>query len=219
MNGQSVFGGPRMVETPFPNPEGRPGPSFVTRMRAKRAMDLAISVPALVLLLPVFAIVSLAIWLDSRGSAVFRQRRVGKNEELYTLYKFRTMFVGTPNVATAEVGKLARSPITRVGAFLRRASIDELPQLVNVVRGEMSLVGPRPALPSQENVNRLRREAGVEALLPGITGWAQINGRDELGDAEKVAYDAEYLRRQSLGFDLLILVRTFNPVVTGKGNR
>jgi O-antigen biosynthesis protein WbqP len=111
------------------------------------------------------------------------------------------------------------SPVTRIGGVLRRLSLDELPQLVNVIRGEMSLVGPRPALPAQTELNTKRALAGVDALLPGITGWAQINGRDELDVDAKVARDTWYLRRRSLGLDIMILVRTLFPVFTGRGNR
>lgn len=120
---------------------------------------------------------------------------------------------------TDQMMKQATSPVTRSGKFLRRASLDELPQLINVLRGEMSLVGPRPALPSQDFVNRSRKESGADALLPGITGWAQVCGRDDLVDAEKVKHDAFYRAHQSLRLDLIILARTIAAVFSGRGTR
>jgi Sugar transferases involved in lipopolysaccharide synthesis len=184
-----------------------------------RVLDLLIAVPALIFALPLLALVAVAVRLDSPGPALFRQTRVGRFGVPFTLLKFRTMAWGTPDIPTAEMAKQARCPVTRVGAFLRRYSLDELPQLLNVVRGEMSLVGPRPALPSQTELNAARRAAGVDLLRPGITGWAQINGRDDLSDAEKVACDAYYARNRSLALDIKILLYTFLPVLTGKGNR
>lgn len=186
---------------------------------SKRCLDLLIGIPALILLAPVFAACAVAVRLDSSGPAIFRQVRVGRSAQPFTLLKFRTMHVGTPNLSTAEMSRQAKSPITRVGAFLRRYSLDELPQLINILRGEMSLVGPRPALPTQSVVNELRHQAGVDDLLPGITGWAQINGRDDLSDDEKVACDAWYRANQSLWLDLKILVHTALPVFSGRGNR
>jgi lipopolysaccharide/colanic/teichoic acid biosynthesis glycosyltransferase len=186
---------------------------------AKRCFDLLLALPALILLAPVFAVCALAIRLDSPGPALFRQARVGRGSRPFTLIKFRTMHIGTPTLSTEEMARQAKSPVTRVGAFLRRYSLDELPQLINILRGEMSLVGPRPALPSQTVVNELRRQIGVEDLLPGITGWAQINGRDDLSDDEKVARDAWYRANISLWLDLKILVLTVLPVLSGRGNR
>jgi O-antigen biosynthesis protein WbqP len=185
----------------------------------KRAFDVFIALPALLLLSPVFAIIFLAIRLNSPGPALFRQRRVGRDGQEFTLLKFRTMHYGTPDLPTSEMTKRAVSPVTTVGKFLRRTSLDELPQLVNILRGEMSLVGPRPALPSQTLVNTLREQRGVHDLLPGITGWAQINGRDNLSDEEKVAHDAYYRTHISPGLDLKIILRTFLAVFTGQGNR
>jgi O-antigen biosynthesis protein WbqP len=186
---------------------------------SKRGLDVLIAVPSLVLIGPLFVLCALAIRLDSRGPVLFRQTRVGRGGRPFTLLKLRTMHVDTPNLPTSEMARQAKSHVTRVGAFLRRYSLDEIPQLVNVIRGEMSLVGPRPALPSQMLVNELRRQTGVEALLPGITGWAQINGRDDLSDDEKVACDAYYRANWSLSLDLKILVRTALPVLSGQGNR
>ena len=186
---------------------------------AKRALDLVVGACALLLLAPLMASLALAVRLDSPGPSLFRQSRVGRGGRPFTLLKFRTMAWGTPDISTADMSRQKVRPVTRVGLLLRRFSLDELPQLVNVVRGEMSLVGPRPALPSQVSLNEARREAGVEELLPGITGWAQVNGRDDLSDSEKVAHDAYYARNRSLGLDVRILLLTVLSVGTGRGNR
>lgn len=185
----------------------------------KRAFDVLIAFPSLLLLSPLLAIIAVAIRLNSPGPALFQQKRVGRNGREFTLLKFRTMYIGTPDLPTSEMTKRADSPVTSVGKFLRRTSLDELPQLVNILRGEMSLVGPRPALPSQTLVNTLREQYGVHDLLPGITGWAQVNGCDNLTDEEKVAHDAYYRSHVSPGLDLRIIVRTFLAVFTGQGNR
>ena len=161
--------------------------------------------------------------LDSLGFApdprCFDRSASGRNGQEFILLKFRTMSIGTPDVPTSEMVKQAASPITRAGRFLRRTSLDELPQVWNILRGEMSVVGPRPALPSQTVVNTLREAAGVHDLLPGITGWAQVNGRDELSDEEKVRHDAYYRAHVSPGMDGAILLRTVQAVFTGRGNR
>ena len=164
-------------------------------------------------------LIAVAVVLDSPGGAIFAQERVGRDNRLFRLYKFRSMRRGTPNISTAELQAHAASHVTRIGAFLRRTSLDELPQLVNILRGEMSLVGPRPALPSQSHLNELRTAEGVADLLPGITGWAQINGRDELTDEQKVAHDAYYRHHRSFRLDLAILFRTVTAVISGRGNR
>ena len=185
---------------------------------AKRALDLVLAAPLLVLSLPLMALIALLIRLDSRGPALYRQERLGQGEKRFVLLKFRTMRVGTPTLPTDEMVRLP-SPVTRVGALLRRTSLDELPQLLNVLRGEMSLVGPRPALPGQADLNARRRDAGVHRLLPGITGWAQVNGRDDLDTESKVAFDAWYARNRSLRVDLGILGRTLGAVFSGRGSR
>ncbi len=186
---------------------------------AKRLLDVLAAVLGLVLLWPVFVVVALVVKLNSPGPALFLQKRVGRADTVFTLIKFRTMHWGTPDLSTEEMARRAKSPVTSVGTFLRRYSLDELPQLINILRGEMSLVGPRPSLPSQTSLNERRRLVGVEELTPGITGWAQINGRDDLTESEKVACDAYYLAHRSLGMDLRILAKTVLPVFTGRGNR
>lgn len=171
------------------------------------------------LIAPLLGALCLAIRLDSRGPALFRQKRVGRDGQEFVLLKLRTMKVGTPELPTDILQSQGYDPRTRLGKLIRRLSLDELPQLVNVLRGEMSLVGPRPALPTQETLNEKRRVAGVETLLPGITGWAQINGRDEIEEDEKVRLDVFYLEKRSIMMDMAILFQTFAPVLSGKGNR
>jgi lipopolysaccharide/colanic/teichoic acid biosynthesis glycosyltransferase len=184
----------------------------------KRALDLAIALPALVLAAPVMLAVAAAIRLDSPGPVLFRQRRIGRGSSEFVLLKFRSMAAGTPDLATHLV-QPGMVRVTRVGAFLRRTSLDELPQLWNILRGEMTLVGPRPALYNQHDLIELRRKSGVDALKPGLTGWAQINGRDEIPMEQKVALDRHYLDRVSAGFDLQILLRTAATLFTMRGVR
>jgi len=181
----------------------------------KRLFDAAASGAALLLLAIPLLAVAAVVRLTSPGPALHWSRRVGRDNVLFAMPKFRTMRIDTPQVATHLLEDADRW-LTPPGAFLRRASLDELPQLWSVLVGDMSLVGPRPALFNQDDLVALRTAAGVQALRPGVTGWAQINGRDEVSIAEKVALDAEYLRRQGFWFDLTILLRTVLPVVTGK---
>ena len=173
----------------------------------KRSIDLLLALIAAIPLLPLGLVVALAVKLTSRGSALYWSDRVGANERIFRMPKFRTMKVGTPAVATHLMAD-PKSALTPIGGFLRRTSLDEIPQLWSVVAGEMSFVGPRPALFNQDDLIALRREAGVAHLRPGITGWAQINGRDELPIPTKVAFDREYLERRSILFDLRIIVLT-----------
>jgi lipopolysaccharide/colanic/teichoic acid biosynthesis glycosyltransferase/glycosyltransferase involved in cell wall biosynthesis len=173
----------------------------------QRAFDVVVAMVVLVMVAPLLVLVALAIRIESPGPVLFRQRRIGRGSSEFVLLKFRSMAVGTPDIATHLVTPGGLS-VTRVGRFIRATSIDELPQLWNVLRGDMTLVGPRPALYNQRDLVLLRQQAGVDALLPGLTGWAQVNGRDELSMERKVAYDREYLERQSPAFDLAILART-----------
>jgi len=182
----------------------------------KRLFDLVLALCAvLILFLPV-VLVAFAVRLTSVGPVLFRTQRVGKGNKLFTMYKFRTMRIETPQVAT----HLLKEPdqfLTPIGKFLRRTSLDELPQLINVVRGEMSLVGPRPALFNQDDLIALRTAGGVDALTPGITGWAQVNGRDELPIPEKVKLDEWYLKNRSLWLDLKIVGMTVFKVIRKDG--
>ncbi|MDB5458815.1 MAG: sugar transferase [Caulobacteraceae bacterium] len=182
----------------------------------KRATDIVVAGAALmVLAAPLFALAAL-VRATSPGPAIHWSKRVGRGNTQFPMPKFRTMRIDTPQVATHLLQEPARW-LTPVGAFLRRSSLDELPQLWSVFVGDMSLVGPRPALFNQDDLIALRTEAGVDALRPGLTGWAQVNGRDELPIAQKVALDAEYLERMSFAFDLKVLVLTVTRVLGGNG--
>ena len=182
----------------------------------KRLMDVVFSLFLLVLLGVPMALTALLVRLTSKGPALYWSDRVGRENRLFRMPKFRSMRVNAPVVAT----HLLSDPdayLTPIGGFLRRSSVDELPQLLSVLRGDLSLVGPRPALFNQEDLIALRTERGVHRLLPGITGWAQVNGRDELPIPQKVELDQEYLRRRSLWFDLRILCLTALKVVRREG--
>ena len=182
----------------------------------KRSFDLLLSILAVfVLLLPVGA-VALLVRLTSPGPVLFWSDRVGRYNRIFKMPKFRSMRIGTPAVAT----HLLRDPgayLTPIGSFLRKSSLDELPQLWSILVGNMSFVGPRPALFNQDDLISLRTEFGVHELLPGLTGWAQVNGRDELPIPEKVRLDTEYLHRRSLRFDIRILWLTFVKVLRREG--
>lgn len=181
----------------------------------KRAIDLVAALAGLVLLSPVLLTLFVAIRLESPGPALHWSRRIGRDNVTFRMPKFRTMRLGAPDVAT----HLLADPdawITPLGRFLRRTSLDELPQLWSVLTGAMSLVGPRPALFNQDDLVALRTAAGVHRLRPGVTGWAQVNGRDEIPIPAKVKLDAEYLERRSLAFDLRILALTARAALTGR---
>lgn len=170
----------------------------------------------IILLSPVFLLVAIAIILEDGFPVFFKQKRVGVNYSFFPIYKFRSMKRNTPNVAT-HLLENPKQYLLKSGGILRKLSLDELPNLINIIRGEMVFVGPRPALYNQDDLMALRVAAGVEKLKPGITGWAQINGRDEISLEEKVAYEKEYLHRKSLGFDLKIVLLTFTSVLMSKG--
>jgi lipopolysaccharide/colanic/teichoic acid biosynthesis glycosyltransferase/glycosyltransferase involved in cell wall biosynthesis len=199
---------------------GRPIPARPAGVHSvlKRVLDVALSGLGLLIASPVLLAVAVAIRLDTPGSVLFRQRRVGRGSREFVLLKFRSMAVGTPDLATHLVDP-GRVSVTRVGAFIRRTSLDELPQLWNILVGDMTLVGPRPALYNQYDLVAMRQAGGVDALLPGLTGWAQINGRDEIPMETKVALDREYLDRLSPAFDLEILVRTALTLFSMRGVR
>ena len=174
-------------------------------------MNRLIALLMLLLLSPLFVVVALAIFLEDGAPVFFVQKRVGKNYGFFSLYKFRTMKKNTPNVATHLLDN-PKQYLLSLGGTLRKLSLDELPNLINIVRGEMVFVGPRPALYNQEDLMALRLAAGVEKQMPGITGWAQINGRDSISLEEKVALEKYYLDNQSLALDLKILWRTLFKV-------
>ncbi len=182
----------------------------------KRIFDIVLSVIAGILLLPLIIITAILVKVTSPGSALYWSDRVGQDNILFKMPKFRSMKIDTPAVAT-HLLKDPQSVLTPIGNFLRKSSLDELPQLWNILKGDMSLVGPRPALFNQDDLIALRTEKGVHKLLPGLTGWAQINGRDELPIPQKVALDEEYLNKQSFLFDLKILWLTFLKVIHREG--
>jgi len=182
----------------------------------KRSFDIFLgSLAALILFVPVL-LVAMAVRLTSKGPALYWSDRIGRNNIIFKMPKFRSMRVGTPAVATHLLAD-ARSHLTPIGSFLRKSSLDELPQMWSILAGDMSFVGPRPALFNQQDLIALRTEQGVHTLVPGLTGWAQVNGRDELPIPEKVALDAEYLTRQGFWFDIKILWMTFLKVIQGDG--
>ena len=182
----------------------------------KRALDIVGGLAGLILLSPLLAGLAIAVRMESPGPALHWSKRVGRRNAIFAMPKFRTMRIGTPDVAT----HLLADPdqwVTPLGRFLRRTSLDEFPQLWSVLKGDMSLVGPRPALFNQDDLVALRTQAGVDALRPGLTGWAQINGRDELPIPRKAELDREYLERMSMGFDLKILAMTALSALSGRG--
>lgn len=182
----------------------------------KRLFDLTLALCAAVILALPIALVAVAVRLTSPGPALYWSNRVGRNNKIFRMPKFRSMRVGTPAVATHLLTD-PKAHLTPIGSFLRKSSLDELPQLWSILTGDMSFVGPRPALFNQEDLIALRTQCGVHQLVPGLTGWAQVNGRDELPIPQKVALDAEYLQRQGLWFDIQILWLTFLKVVQRDG--
>jgi O-antigen biosynthesis protein WbqP len=179
-------------------------------------VDAVIAAGLLLLLSPLLVLLGAAIRLDSPGPALFRQRRSGRGSGEFIIFKFRTMKTGTPDLASHLIGT-THDRYTRLGPFLRRTSLDELPQLLNVLRGDMALVGPRPALHNQDDLIAMRQREGVDALRPGVTGWAQVNGRDELPIPDKVRLDRHYLEHCGPGIDLEILARTILVLFSGRG--
>ena len=185
-------------------------------MDVKRVFDLLLALAAAVVLAVPVLLVAVLVRLTSPGPALYWSDRVGRANKIFKMPKFRSMRVGTPAVATHLLAD-ARSHLTPIGSFLRKSSLDELPQLWSILVGDMSFVGPRPALFNQHDLIALRTRHGVHELVPGLTGWAQVNGRDELPIPDKVKLDVEYLQRQSLGFDIRILWMTFVKVLRRDG--
>ena len=182
----------------------------------KRLFDLALALVATVFLVLPTGAVAVAVSLTSPGPALYWSKRVGRHNRIFRMPKFRSMRTDTPVVAT-HLLKDPQAYLTPIGSFLRKTSLDELPQLWCILKGDMSFVGPRPALYNQTDLIEARTAAGVHVLTPGLTGWAQVNGRDELPLAEKVRYDTKYLQRQSLAFDLRILMLTVWKVIRRDG--
>lgn len=181
----------------------------------KRVLDFIISLFALIILSPLFLIVSVCILISDGCPVFFRQKRVGKNNELFEIYKFRTMKRGTENVASNDLSD-ANVKITKFGKILRATSIDELPQFLNILNGTMSLIGPRPLIPEETKIRELRQKYNVYSVRPGITGWAQVNGRDNVSAEKKALLDKEYVEKQSLMFDIKIFFMTIHQVLCRK---
>lgn len=182
----------------------------------KRIFDFVSSLVGAIILSPIILVVAIAIKITSPGPILFSQRRIGKDNKEFKIYKFRTMKIDTPNLPTHLLEK-PEQWITPIGKFLRKTSLDELPQLWNILNGEMSVVGPRPALYNQEDLITLRTEKEIHKLVPGLTGWAQINGRDELPIPQKVELDEEYLKKKSFFFDIKIIFMTVFKVAKREG--
>lgn len=182
----------------------------------RRLTDIIISSLLIIVSLPVMLITALIIRLDSPGPAIFKQQRIGKDNKPFTIYKFRTMYIGTPDVAKSLIDR-NDSRITRIGRFLRKTSIDELPQLFNILKGDMTFIGPRPALYNQYDLIQMRTDKGVHVLTPGVTGYAQVNGREDISLEQKVEYDEYYLKNKSLALDLKILFDTIREVFISRG--
>ena len=183
----------------------------------KRVFDFTISLLLTIVLMPVLVIVGFIVKLETPGPALFKQERVGRNGKVFVIYKFRTMRLDAPDSIAADQFADSNKYITKFGAFLRRTSIDELPQLINVLKGEMSLVGYRPLCLTEVKCNRLREETGVFLMRPGITGLAKVNGRDNVPYKEKVAIDTEYSMICGVLTDLKILIKTVKVVLYGEG--
>jgi len=186
-------------------------------IKIKRIIDIILSFIGLVVLLPVFCILIILIKVDSRGPVLFRQKRVGKGKTHFNILKFRTMRIDTPSDKPTHLLENPGKWITRVGKFLRKTSLDELPQIWNIFVGQMSIIGPRPALWNQYDLIAERDEYGANDVLPGLTGWAQINGRDELPIEIKARLDGEYVERISFGFDVKCFFGTIISVVRREG--
>lgn len=182
----------------------------------KRVFDVTVALPLLLLLLPLLFTLALLIKVTSKGSVIYWSDRVGRNNQIFRMPKFRSMRINTPQLPTHLLSDYVVY-LTPIGSFLRRTSLDELPQLWSILVGDLSFVGPRPALFNQDDLVALRTERGIHHLVPGLTGWAQVNGRDELPIPVKVQFDYEYLQRQSFQFDITIILRTMGKVLHREG--
>lgn len=185
----------------------------------KRLIDFILSVIGLILLSPLFLILALVIKLDSKGPVFFKQKRIGKEKKHFYILKFRTMRSDTPSDMPTHMLSSPESFITKIGAFLRRTSLDELPQIINIIKGEMAIIGPRPALWNQYDLVKERDKYRANDIMPGLTGWAQINGRDELPIGVKAKLDGEYVEKMGLIFDIEIFFKTIFSVAKGDGVR
>ena len=183
----------------------------------KKIIDRILALLGMIVLSPLFLVLVAAIKLDSKGPILFKQKRVGIGKSHFYIYKFRTMRIDTPKDVPTHLLEKPEQYITKIGRFLRKTSLDELPQIMNILKGDMAIVGPRPALWNQFDLIAERDKYGANDILPGLTGWAQINGRDELEIEEKAKLDGEYVKRMGLLFDLKCIVRTFTSVWKHEG--
>lgn len=183
----------------------------------KRMIDICLSFIAIIVLLPFLVIFSIIIKIESKGPVLFKQKRIGKNKKEFIIYKFRTMRTDTPKDMPTHMLKNADSYITKFGAFMRKTSMDELPQIINILKGDMSIIGPRPALWNQDDLIVERDKYGANDIRPGLTGWAQVNGRDELPIPVKAKFDGEYIEKISFLFDLKIFFKTIINVFKHEG--
>lgn len=183
----------------------------------KKVIDIVFSLFFILFFSPIFILIAICILVTDYGSVMFKQKRFGMNKSFFYLYKFRTMKVSTPHDVPTHLLKNPEQYITVIGKFLRKTSLDELPQLFNILKGDMSFVGPRPALWNQDDLIAERDKYGANDIKPGLTGWAQINGRDELSIEDKARYDGEYVKKMSLFFDFKCIIGTFFVVITHKG--
>jgi O-antigen biosynthesis protein WbqP len=185
----------------------------------KRFFDIILSLVAIIVFSWLLIIIAIAIVVEDKGNILFKQKRIGKNKKEFYIYKFRTMKVSTPKDVPTHLLDNPDSYITKIGGFLRKTSLDELPQLFNILKGDMSIVGPRPALWNQFDLIDLRDKNGSNSVRPGLTGWAQVNGRDELPIDVKAGFDGEYIKKMSIVFDIKIILMTVVSVFTSKGVR
>lgn len=185
----------------------------------KRFFDIVLSLVAIIVFSWLLIIIAVAIVVEDKGNILFKQKRIGKNKKEFYIYKFRTMKVSTPKDVPTHLLDNPESYITKIGGFLRKTSLDELPQLFNILKGDMAIVGPRPALWNQFDLIALRDENGSNSVRPGLTGWAQVNGRDELPIDVKAGFDGEYIKKMSIIFDIKIILMTVVSVFTSKGVR
>lgn len=191
----------------------------------KSVIDFLLAFIGFIIILPLFIIFSIIIKLESKGPVFFKQERVGKDKKHFKIYKFRTMRTDTPKDMPTHMLKNAENYITKSGSFMRKTSIDELPQLINILKGEMSIIGPRPALWNQEDLIEERDKYNANNIKPGLTGWAQVNGRDELEIPIKAKYDGEYIEKMSFLFDIKVFFKTIikvfkhDGVVEGEQNK
>lgn len=185
-------------------------------LKLKRVLDVVFSIIFLILLLPFLFLIAIFIKFDSKGNILFKQKRVGKDNKEFVIYKFRTMYIDAPSEQPTHLLVNPDLMITSIGKILRKASLDELPQLINILNGDMSFIGPRPALWNQKDLINLRTQKGIHLILPGLTGFAQINGRDELDIITKVEYDYIYFKNINLFFDIKCILGTIKNVLQQK---